>query len=369
MIASYRRFLCLCLAFVLAVMTVLPAAAATAGAEGRSGSADTSGDAGASGSADTSCGAGTAGETGTSSSAGTAATAGASDPAGKGAAAQASASQKAAAAVPGKSPASGQSGKSTKNGKTAKKSTKKSGKSKKKDLSVLKKSLKKKISSYGGAWSVYVKDLKADKSISINDRQMYAASLIKLYAMGAALEQVKKGKLKSSSVSALLDSMITVSDNASFNQIVGRVGKKTVNSWIKKNRFKKTRVVHDVGLAANSTIVRDRRACNTTSAADCGKFLETVYRGKCVSSRASKVMLGLLKRQTRRGKIPAGVPSGVAVANKTGETDETCHDAAIVFVKKNPYILVVMVTSPGNAWTKNSEIAAVSRLVYDFFRK
>lgn len=235
------------------------------------------------------------------------------------------------------------------------------------NLSVLEKKLKAKIAGYGGTWSVYVKDLKANKALKINNRKMYAASLIKLYAMGAAYESVRKGKLKASSISGLLSSMITVSENEPFNTIVQMVGKAKVNRWIRKNGFRKTKVVHDVGLAANSTIVRSGRKGNTTTVVDCGKFLEMVYRGKCVNKRYSKLMLKLLKKQQRRDKIPAGVPSRVVVANKTGETDEVSHDAAIVYAKKAPYIIVVMVTDPGSAWTREEQIAELSSITYQFF--
>ena len=230
----------------------------------------------------------------------------------------------------------------------------------------LEKKLNAAIGTYSGTWSVYVKNLKTNESLTINNRKMYAASLIKLYAMAGAYDRVRAKKLALSSVSSLLSSMITVSDNDSFNTIVRKVGKKRLNKWIKKNGFKKTTVVHDVGLAANSTIVRDGRTCNTTTVKDCGKLLEMIYRGKCVSKKYSKLMLSLLKQQQRRSKIPAGVPAGVVVANKTGETDETCHDAAIVYAKKAPYILVVMVTDPGAGWTHNAQIAQISSMVYQF---
>lgn len=52
-------------------------------------------------------------------------------------------------------------------------------------------------------------------------------------------------------------------------------------------------------------------------------------------------MLNLLLRQTRRWKIPSGLPSGVRVANKTGETSSVDHDMAIVFGKKTDYVICV----------------------------
>lgn len=52
-------------------------------------------------------------------------------------------------------------------------------------------------------------------------------------------------------------------------------------------------------------------------------------------------MLKLLLNQTSRWKIPSGLPSGTKVANKTGETDNYQHDAAIVYGKKTDYVVVI----------------------------
>ena len=78
-------------------------------------------------------------------------------------------------------------------------------------------------------------------------------------------------------------------------------------------------------------------------------------------------MLKLLKNQRRRDKIPAGLPAGTVAANKTGETDEVSHDAAIVYSPARDYILVVMVTDTNNAWKHEGGIAGLSRTVYEFF--
>ena len=236
-------------------------------------------------------------------------------------------------------------------------------------LAGLKQKLKKKAVSCAGNFSIYVKDLKTGESITINNRRMYAASLIKLYAMGAAYEKIKSGGLKEDEVSGRIRRMIASSDNSCFNSLVMKVGLDYTNLWISAHGFADTVICHGCQPADNSFGTRSASSYNRTSAADCGYFLESVYRGKCVSRVFSKKMLDHLKAQTRRGKIPAGVPSGVKVANKTGETDDTCHDAAIVYSPGGDYILVVMVTAPGNGWNKNGDIAAISRITYDYFNR
>ena len=39
------------------------------------------------------------------------------------------------------------------------------------------------LDSYEGTWSVYVKDLKADKKFELNSQLLYSASLIKVFVM------------------------------------------------------------------------------------------------------------------------------------------------------------------------------------------
>ena len=68
---------------------------------------------------------------------------------------------------------------------------------------------------------------------------------------------------------------------------------------------------------------------NQTTVTDCGKLLERIYRGECVSKEASEEMLDLLKNQQNTSKIPEGLGVDVPTANKTGETDEDQHDCLL----------------------------------------
>lgn len=239
--------------------------------------------------------------------------------------------------------------------------------SKNKSMTKLKKKLKSSIKSYRGTWSVYVKNLDTGESFSINNQKIYAASLIKLYAMGAVYEKIHQGKIRESSVKNSVRSMITVSSNDAFNTIVQKVGKSYINKWCKKNGYTKTNQGHGLSPSGNNYGLSNGSGRNMTSVADCGKFLESVYNGTCVSKSASKKMLSFLKSQKRRWKIPAGIPKGVTVANKTGETNSTTHDAAIVYSKGADYIICVMSSVPGGGWSSARHITSLSRQVYNYF--
>ena len=93
-------------------------------------------------------------------------------------------------------------------------------------------------------------------------------------------------------------------------------------------------------------------------------LLEAIYDGTCVSEDASSQMLDLLLAQQTRGKIPAGVPEDIEVANKTGETDETQHDAAIVYGEDTDYILCVLSDEVPDSNAAASLIREISSEVY-----
>lgn len=240
------------------------------------------------------------------------------------------------------------------------------------EISSLKKKLRTMLNSYYGSWSVYVKDLKTGGVVNLNESAMYSASIIKPFVMASTFDQIQKGNLSySSTIKGLLREMITVSDNEAYNQLVKYnstsrsflSGASVVNRYLEKNKYTKTGCHHTLH-PASSASVGDGRS-NITSAKDCGILLEHIYNGTCVSSRYSKEMRNLLLAQTRRWKIPSGIPSGVRVANKTGETSSVEHDMAIVYGKKKDYIICVF-SNTGSEDYALPRIREISRTVYNY---
>ena len=233
--------------------------------------------------------------------------------------------------------------------------------------------LKTKVANYlksnqlsSGEWNIYVKNLKSNRSFSLYNRQTIAASTIKLYAMAAAYDKISKKELSASwDLNNKLYNMIAYSDNDSFNSIARTyVGLEYLNTFIQKQGFKQTEVFKGIAPGSHPFIQQTTPLPgNVTSASDCGKLLEKIYRGTLVSKSASKAMLNLLKSQTYRSKIPAGIPSGVTVANKTGEFDEYQHDAAIVYGKKTPYVICIFSHSSDPSIY---HIRRISQIVYQY---
>ena len=218
------------------------------------------------------------------------------------------------------------------------------------------------LKSYPGEWSAYVKNLDSGEEILINNQSMYSASLIKAFVLADSYNEMENvmanegQKLKKEAdspevkvkVDDLICNMITVSDNESFNELVRlqsekndfKEGAEKINEYLKEEGYGDTSVQHTLAPSASPSTGLGGR--NTTSVKDCGMLLERIYKGDCVSKEASEEMLNILLQQEVDWKIPSGLSSDIKVANKTGETDTSQHDIAIVYGEKTTYIFCVM---------------------------
>ena len=238
----------------------------------------------------------------------------------------------------------------------------------------LKKDLNEMIDTYEGSWSIYVKDLKSGISLTINDRPQDSASLNKLYIAGAVLEEIQSQELEETdTIDQLLSDMISLSDNEAANELVRylsdshdhRDGMEKVNDFIEEHDFTDTHQYN--GLEDSNLWYGDE--VNVTSVKDCGRFLEEIYDGDMVSHLASRQLEGYLLNQDITWKIPAGIPSEIKTANKTGEKDNTQNDVSIVYTPYRDYIICVMATDLTDEDTAVENIRAVSGKVYEFFQE
>lgn len=220
-----------------------------------------------------------------------------------------------------------------------------------------------------GSWSVFVSDLINETEGSINDQTMQAASLIKLYIMGAIYENYDQiiGQYGKDSVDSNLHSMITVSDNDAANTLItylgggnSSAGMQAVNSFCQEHGYTQTHMGRML-LASND------QDDNYTSVNDCGHFLIEVYKEEESSYAHASDMYALLKAQTRQNKIPAMLPDGVKTANKTGELDNVENDAGIIYDAANNLVIVFMSQNLSSAGNAQNTIASLSRTIYDYY--
>lgn len=238
-------------------------------------------------------------------------------------------------------------------------------------LEDLKATLEEMLSGYYGTWSVYVKDIQNKEYLTINNTQMFSASLIKLYCAAAAFDLMEKGELEETErINSLMTQMISISDNDAFSLMVSAcsgtnsqvAGRPIIQAYIDAEGYRDTTLTSM--LLPTKYKAPSSPGRNYTTVEDCGLLLEKIYKGKCVSPEVSRKFLDLLFHQTHINKIPAGLPAGTRCANKTGDTDEFQHDAAIVYSPGGDYILTIMSTN-GGASIVNSQ--KISEVVYAYF--
>ena len=216
-----------------------------------------------------------------------------------------------------------------------------------------------------GNLSVWFEDCVSGETYSYNeDSQHIAASVIKLGVMLAAFEAFERGELDPSALYAvkatdkvpscgaltylhdglevtyldLTTLMIILSDNTATNIMIDTLGIDRVNRTLDGYGL--------TGIRLRRKMFDDKAAArglqNTITARDVASFFRLLYQEKLVSADASRRMLSILKDQRLNGKIPFFLhEQGIQVAHKTGEDDETSHDAGIIFAG-HPIIAVFL---------------------------
>lgn len=235
-------------------------------------------------------------------------------------------------------------------------------------MKALDKKLRKDLSEKNGDWSLYLYCLDNGQEIGINANEpMISASLIKLYVAGCYFEQVEKGNIQDNSQS-LIYSMLSASDNSATNRLIDILGMDEINSFMEEHNYKAGKL--------NRKMLEKNGTENYTSARDCGSVLRSVYEAAYINKDASEKIEEAMRDQIARNryKIPAGVPEDVDTANKTGELFTTNsegvsvdvqNDAAIIYAKDQPYILVVMTAVHGaGEGEMHEQIAEISAEVY-----
>ena len=229
-----------------------------------------------------------------------------------------------------------------------------------------------------GNWSVYVCNLNKGSEGIIGGGSMQAASLIKLYIMGTVYENYDSlvnlhGKEQ---IDSNLKAMITVSDNDAANTLVNWLGSgddangmEMVNNFCQAHGYTETSM-------GRLLLHSKENGDNYTSVRDCGRFLKEIYylnNGIATDSTLSHAdsMFALLKQQQRVNKIPADLPEGVQVANKTGELTDVENDAGIIYNTPQGIDLVVCFMSENLTDTLSAQesIAENSRLIYGYYNE
>lgn len=235
-------------------------------------------------------------------------------------------------------------------------------------LDALKTQINDYVKNQKGNWGVYVKNLNTGDYLLINDDRYSSASIIKLFVMASAYNEISYGSvIKDWRVSRLLNDMITDSDNYSANQLVRIIGGGSYERGFNAENAHSQSVgcintQHKSLFIGYGDYVSYGR--NLVSPLDCGILLEKIYRRELVTPEYSDEMLTLLKNQHRTWKIPQPLPEGVVTANKTGENASVESDVAIVYSPACDYIICVL-TNYASSGVYG--IRDISKMTYNYF--
>lgn len=156
--------------------------------------------------------------------------------------------------------------------------------------------------------------------------------------------------------------MIARSSNLATNLLIELVTPDSVRATLRELDAAGMRVLRGV-----EDIPAYRRGMNnTTTARAYARVLEALARCEGVDAAGCREMLAILEAQEFRDRIPAGVPEGVRVANKTGWITEIDHDGAVIFPPgRPPYVLVVLTRGIADTVASREVIREVSGRVWE----
>lgn len=168
-------------------------------------------------------------------------------------------------------------------------------------------------------------------------------------------------------VAELIVPMIQLSDNTASNLLIGHFGVRTINAVGRRAGMERTHLARK--FLDYAAIVHHNN--NLSTPADMARLLYLIERGAregvrtIVSARHARAMVAIMLGQTDRDGIPAALPHGTAVANKTGEIDGTLNDVAIVEpYGDSPFILAIMTANAYDYSAAYAAIHAVTRATY-----
>jgi beta-lactamase class A len=179
------------------------------------------------------------------------------------------------------------------------------------------------------------------------------------------MDQADNGQ--SFTVHELILPMIQLSDNTAANLLIEHFGIATIDAVGRRAGMAQTRLARK--FMDFTAIVHHND--NISTPADMGRLLYLIERGAregvrtIVSAKHCRDMVAIMLGQTDRDGIPAALPRGTTVANKTGQIQGTLNDIAIVEpYGDSPFILAIMTADAYDPSAAYAAIHAVTRATY-----
>jgi len=164
---------------------------------------------------------------------------------------------------------------------------------------------------------------------------------------------------KTLTLEQLDEAMITVSSNFAANLLIEKLGVENIRATVTRLGADGMQVLRGV----EDQKAFDKGLNNSTTARGLLTLFDHLAHGTAVDRSSDAAMVAVLKRQKFNDAIPAGLPTGIDVAHKTGNITRIHHDAGIVFAKR-PYVLVILVRGVQEQKESAAVMAAISRAIY-----
>ncbi len=196
-----------------------------------------------------------------------------------------------------------------------------------------------------------------------NSESMRSASMIKVFILAAAMENVHNGRVDLNdtivltpankvggagviseyeagtvfSLDKLMQLMITESDNTATNMLIDYLGMDMINNYIQRNGYSDTVLQRKM---MDSKAIQEGRE-NYTSVTDLGNFFIKLYKHELIGYEQDEKMIEYLKGQTDTECFPSTLPNSI-IAHKTGELVGMYNDGGIIYNRKKNIVLVIM---------------------------
>jgi beta-lactamase class A len=258
----------------------------------------------------------------------------------------------------------------------------------------------------GGVVSLWWGDLDGERFARHADAPHYAASTMKLPLAIAAMRKAVRGELDLSMPVRIHNSFTSVADGSTFS--VDPAEDEDPGTWAALDHGTRTvlqladhaiahsgnlatnlllelvgldevaKVLENAGCSARTVVgrgiedvkAREAGITNTVTAADLGLIMSGV--GRRDTALGGPMVCGpveaMLARQRHRNQIPAGLPSGLPIANKTGWIQGVSHDVCLVRpIDRAPFVLSICTTTDLHEEPAAALVASLAKDVWRIF--
>lgn len=258
----------------------------------------------------------------------------------------------------------------------------------------------------GAVVSLWWSDLDGERFARRADEPHYAASTMKLPLVIAAMRKAVRGELDMSMPVKVHNSFASVADGSRFSldpaedddpgtwaaldhgtrtvlqladHAIAHSGNLATNLLLELVGLDEVaRVLANVGCSRRTfvkrgiedAVAREAGVTNSVTARDLGLIMVAVGRRDTAlgGPMVCAPVEAMLARQRHRNQIPAGLPSGLPIANKTGWISGVSHDVCLVRpVDRAPFVLSICTTTDLHEEAAASLVASLARDVWRIF--